>query len=77
MLHESGRVGGVSGGQGVLREQEEPDQDHEDGERAAQASCDEFGAFVFDDVTAGPQQLSIEAADLCVELPSFDVGAST
>ncbi len=47
------------------------------GEQASQellASCDEFGGFHFENVHAGPQQLSIRAADLSVELPAFDVG---
>lgn len=44
------------------------------GDQVSQTSCDEFGAFHFDGVATGLHQLWIEAADLSVELPSFDVG---
>ena len=45
------------------------------GEHVLEAACDEFGAFAFEGVPAGSQQLSIEAVDVRVDLPPFDVGA--
>jgi hypothetical protein len=44
------------------------------GDRARTTTCDEFGAFVLDDVPAGSYRLSIEAVDTRVDLPAFDVG---